>query len=1034
MRQVFQLLVAACIMFATVLAYGQERNITGHVADAKDNASMAGVTITNTKSGKRTQTDAKGNFTIAASTGDKIQFTFVGYVSLVATMPAGNTLNVTMTAGEGQQLDDVVVTAFGIKRSKRGLGYSTQEIKGTEIAETQRENFINSIQGRVAGATVNSTSGAPGASSQIVLRGFNSLTGKNSPLFIVDGLPVNNDAFTTALLASSASASYDPSNRRNDYTNRGIDLNPDDIESITVLKGPEASALYGIEAGSGAIVITTKKGKAGKAQVSYDNSFRWDHLYKYPDVQTVYSPGTNGVYDSTTRLRFGPKWPVGTQLYDNPKAFFDDGFSQKHNIEVEGGTSKVTYRANATYQDQRGTIPTTSFSRFAPRFTLVNNFSKKFNMTNSIAYTHTENRKAFRGAGGFMTNLLLWPNNDDVRVWQDANGNRVKVVPDPAVSEADNPFWDVNKNRNEDRNDRVFYNLALSYDPLKWLNITGRGGLDYYHQWGQYAYDPRSNPYYSVKGYMEYYTMDYRGLSGNLIATAKNQFGNFKTTVRLGTALDETHRESWSERSEDVTGGWDFMTATKPEKRFNSRQTGRDTLTIKRLQGFFGELTVSYKDFIYVTATGRNDYTSTLSKDYNSFFYPSINSSFIFSDILFPNSRVLTMGKVRGSYAETAKDITPYADQSVYTPQTTSGYGYAYDFYNNNPFIKPERQKTYEIGTELKFWGDRLGIDAAYYNTKNSNQIVSGYRLSYGTGFVLNAGNVSATQNQGIEIVLNAAPIKTKDFIWRTTFNFNHMWNKVTSMIGNITEFYNSDSWIGNYRNGIVVGYPTTTLTGQTYLRNKAGQILVDPTTGLAILDGTYRVIADRMPKFTLGWQNSFSYKNWQLSFLLDFRKGGDILNGNELYWYSVGLSKKTLDRETPRVVNGVLRDGKENTGNPTKNTIAVTPYFYYDFYNSRAVAADFVEKNVNWAWMRDITVRYNFSAAAMKKSKWFSRASLFITCTDPFIITNYSGLNPNANGNTPATAGVGSFGIDYGTLPNPLGFNVGCVVGFKTK
>jgi hypothetical protein len=421
-----------------------------------------------------------------------------------------------------------------------------------------------------------------------------------------------------------------------------------------------------------------------------------------------------------------------------------------------------------------------------------------------------------------------------------------------------------------------------------------------------------------------------------------------------------------------------------------------------------------------------------LSKDLNSFFYPSVSTAVVLSDLLFPESRTVTFAKVRASFAGTAKDIQPYADQSVYTPQLTSGAGMLYDFTNNNPFIKPERQQTYEMGAEVKFWGDRLGLDLTYYNTKNSNQIVSGYRLSYGTGFILNAGNVSATENQGVEAVISFIPIKKRDFTWRGTMNFNRMWNKVTSMIGNITEFYNSDSWIGNYRNGIVVGEPTTTLTGATYLRNNRGDILVNATTGLPELDGTYRVIADRMPDFTLGFQNSFTYKNWQLSFLLDFRVGGDILNGNELYWYAQGLSNRTLDREVPRVVKGVLRDGRENSANPTENNIAITPYFFQDFYNSRAVAVDFVEKDVKWAWMRDITLRYNFTAEAMRKSKWFSKASVFVTCTDPFIITNYTGLNPNSNGNTPATSGVGSFGIDYGTLPNPLGMNFGVVVSFK--
>ncbi|HSR39951.1 MAG TPA: SusC/RagA family TonB-linked outer membrane protein, partial [Phnomibacter sp.] len=693
MRKHLKRIMAACLMLATMLAHAQEKTVTGKVTDARDGSPMVGVTIYSTKNDRRAQTNAEGQFTIVAGVGDPIRFTYVGYNTKTVVVPASGVLNVQMEIGVSE-MGDVVVTALGIKRQKRGLGYSTQELKGEQIVETQRENFINSIQGRVAGATVNSTSGAPGASAQIVLRGFNSLTGNNSPLFIVDGLPINNDAFRQGLLAS------DRPNRDNDYTNRGIDLNPDDIESLTVLKGPEATALYGIEAGSGAIVITTKKGRAGKMKVSYDNHFRLEKLTRYPDIQTEFSTGTNGVFDSTIRSRFGPRWPAGTQLYDNAEVFFETGFSQKHNVNLDGGNAKMTYRANATFQDQQGIIPNTRFTRFAPRVTLVNNFSKQFRMTNSLAYSHTKNVKAFRGAGGFLNSLLLWPNNKDVRNWQDEFGNREKIVDDPLFSEVDNPFWDVNRNRKEDVNDRYFYNLELSYDPLKWLNVTGRGSMDYYNQWGQTMWSPQSNSYLSVGGFMEYYSMRYMGLSGNVIATAKKDFGNFKTTFRLGSSVDQFRTESWSERAEDIGDFFDFQMATRPEKRFNSRLTGRDTLRIKRLVGYFGEIGVSYKDVIYLSATGRNDFTSTLSSDLNSFFYPSVSTSIVLSDLFFPESRTVTFAKLRGSIAGTAKDLQPYRSQSVYTPQLTSGAGYLYGFTNNNPYISPERQRTYEIGTE----------------------------------------------------------------------------------------------------------------------------------------------------------------------------------------------------------------------------------------------------------------------------------------------------------------------------------------------
>lgn len=1025
MRNVLPKLLVAFVLLLNTVVFGQTTKVTGKVTDPASKEPLIGVTVANKTNGKRVLTDQNGAFSIEAKTGDLLQLTYVGYLRKEIKVDGTASISVELLLDESK-LSDVVVTAFGIKRDKRGLGYSAQDIKGAEISETQRENFINSIQGRVAGATVTSTSGAPGASAQIVLRGFNSLSGSNSPLFIVDGLPVNNNSFQQGLLAS------DLPNRNDDYSNRGIDINPDDIESITVLKGPEATALYGIDAGSGAIVITTKKGRKGKLKLSYDNSFRIERNYRFPDVQTKYSTGVNGVYDSTTRSRFGPAWPDSVTLYDNINNFFNTGFSQKHNVNLEWGNNRTTYRANATWQDQFGVIPTTRFTRLAPRFTIDHKFTEKIRATGTAAYTHTDNRKAFRGAGGFMTNLLLWPNDDDVSIWRDANGNRRKYIDDPAFLEVDNPFWDVNRNKNKDRNDRYIFNGSITYDPLKWLSITARGGLDMFHLFGEYMYSPQSNSYRTVGGFAEFYRQDYRSLNGNLLATAKHQFGKLKTTVRVGTALDDYQTKSWSERAEGIGDVFDFFLSTNPTKRQNSRVRGRDTLTERRLIGVFGEIGLNYNDVWYINATGRQDQTSTLPEASRKFFYPSISTSFVFSEVLAPKSKWFNVGRIRASYAETAKDISPYSNQSVYTAQLTSGAGFGYGFTNNSPGIVPERQKTFEVGTELKFFNNRFGIDATYYHTDNIGQIVQLVRLSYGTGFILSTLNIADTKNEGVELVVNVTPIKTKNLTWRVDINAARNWNKVTYLPANVTEYYNSDSWIGNYRNGIVLNNPTTTLTGAVYLRNNNGDVLIDPVTGLGVLDPIYRIIGDRLPKVTFGVKNSITYKNWALNFLLDFRIGGDILNANEVYWTSVGLSKRTLDREVPRVIEGVLNDGLQNTPNPTKNTIQILPYQYQDYYTARSLGVDFMEKGVNWMWMRDITLRYSVKPSMLKKSKTLEKLSFFVTCTDPIVITNYSGLNPNANGNTPGTRGVGSFGIDFGTLPNPLGFNFGIITSFK--
>ena len=602
---------------------------------------------------------------------------------------------------------------------------------------------------------------------------------------------------------------------------------------------------------------------------------------------------------------------------------------------------------------------------------------------------------------------------------------------DDDFREVDNPFWDVNRNKNQDILDRYIVNVSAVYDPTSWLNITARGGIDSYNQGGEYMYSPQSNTYITVGGFAEKYDVFYRGLSSNVIATGKWKFGKLGATVRVGSAVDDFRTEAWSERAEDIADFFKFELSTQPNKRQTSRDRGRDTLTQRRLVGVFGEIGLNYDNWLYLTATGRNDLSSTLPVESRSFFYPSVSTSFVFSNLL-PKSDIFSFGKLRASYAQAAKDIPPYVNQSVYTAQVTSGGGFGLGFRNNSPLIVPERQNTYEIGTELRFFKNRLSVDLTYYNTTNIGQIVTDYRGSYGTGFILNTGNIADTRNEGVEAMINFTAIEKNDFRWDTRINFARSWNEVTKLPPTITEFYNSDSWIGNYRNGLLLNGPTTGITGATYLRNDAGNILIDPTTGLPLVDGTYRLIGDRLPTFTTGLVNTFSYKQWSLSFLLDIRVGGDILNGNELYWTTVGLSKRTLARETPRVIEGVLRDGRENTATPTQNTIAITPYFYNDIYTARALADDFMERDVNWLWCRDITLRYSVPADRLRSSKVFSNVSAFVTCTDLFVLTNYSGFNPNGNGNTPGTRGVGSFGIDFGTLPNPLGFNFGVAVGFK--
>lgn len=1024
-------------LFATHIGFTQDRQITGKVSGASDNSTLPGASILVKGTTRGTTTAADGTFKISVSNNSTLIFSSLGFEKQEVKVGTQTILNVKLNSSNAELEEVVVTTAFGLDKNKRSLGYATQTVSGDDIAESGRENIFNALQSRVAGATINATSGAPGASSAIVLRGFNSLSGNNSPLIVIDGLPINNSTLNQGQLASGGS------NRDNDFTNRLADINPNDIESLTVLKGPEATSLYGIDAGSGAIIIKTKKGQAGKPKVSYNNSFRVDQTYLFPEAtQTVYGTG-NGGFPTLTRSLFGPKIPDGTPVYDNLRNFFQDALSTQHNLSVNGGKDQFTYRASLGTLNQKGTVPNTSADRYNGKLTIgYSSLNKKLDVSVSGTYTESKNVKALKGANGYLQGLLYWPVTDDASNYEKSTDVRRRFFDNDNFAEIDNAFWSVNKNKSEDATYRRIYNLSMIYKPLDWLTLIAKGSHDGYNQSGYTFYHPNSNDFINFGGQLEEYTQEYRGLSGVFIVGASKKINSkISMDLRVGTAVDDFKTETFSKRGQglvkQVVGNISYI----PEFRtitsntyLDSRSLGRDTLTLRRLQGVFGEYVLSYEKWLTLTVTGRNDWTSTLPENARSFFYPATSLAFIFSDLL-PKSNIFTFGKLRASVAQTAKDISPYGSQSVYAKQLSSGLGYGYGFTNNNPYIVPERQSTFEIGTELKFFKGRFGIDAAYYNTKNIGQIVRNVRLSYGSGFILSTLNVADTRNEGIEVVLTGQPIVSKNLVWNTTFNFASTKNEVLNLPANIPEYYNSDTFVSGFRNGLIPGGSTTSITGQDYLRNAKGQTLIDPGTGNPLVNPNYQKIAERNPDFTLGVNNSFSiYGKFNFSFLLDIRKGGDIMNGTAYARTLVGHTSLTLDREKAQIVPGVLNDGLQETAKPTANTIQIYPQSTTYYQDGRLYPVNFVERGVNWLRLRQLSLSYSLPKGLLNKIG-FENASVFVNGTDLFILTNYSGADPTAtNSNNASTQGIGGFGIDWFSTSIPRGFSAGLRVDFKVK
>jgi TonB-linked SusC/RagA family outer membrane protein len=1021
-RKLLTLVLGSFLLASPALA--QQKTVTGKVT-SEQGTPLPGVQVQVKGTTAGTLTNNDGAYSVRAAVGQVLQFRLIGNAPVERTVGAENVINVSLKKVV-TSLDAMVVTALGQTAQQRSLGTSQQSVQGPEIAQTQRENFINSLQGRIAGVDVTSSSGVPGASSSITIRGVSSVSSSNQPLIIVDGLPLDNKTLNTGVLASDAPGSLTAfSNRGVDFTNRAADLNPEDIESLVVLKGPEASALYGIDAANGAIVITTKRGQANGG-FTYSNSFRIESTNANPQVQRVYGPTSTSGGNLGSFTYFGAPYAAGTTFYDNISGFFRSAVTQKHNISFSGAApdGRINYRVAVSTDKQAGVIPNNDYTRTNVTSASQAQVTNWLKTDVSIAYSKIENNQPYKGAGGPLLGLLVWPGTDNAKDYLSAAGTRRRLTNLSQTGEIDNPYFNVNKNKLNSATQRFVLNFGLVLTPFTWGELKTNIGMDTYTNQNLILRHPESAYGYTYNGVLDQADDITKNISAQTILNVfpKSLTKSITVSGLLGHSVLDQNSNT------DAIKGQDFLDPNFVSVNNTNLRTSRTTLSQRRLVSAFGQATIDYKKYFYLNLTGRNDWTSTIPEGSNSFFYPSVSASYIFSDA-FPKLGKFMTGKLRAAYAAVGKDARPYAYKTALEYKTTSNGGYGYGFTGPNLNLKPEFAKSYEFGTELSFLDDRLGLDVTVYRKQTEDQIVNDIRGSYATGFILFNLNGASTRNEGLEVTLKGTPILKRDFSWDINVNFAKSRGKVLALPNALPESYVSDTWLyGNVRNGVMPGLSTMSLTGFFYLRNTAGQILVDPTTGLPIrstvfIDGGY----DRQPDYTVGVSNSFKYKGLSLDFLVDFRKGGDIFNATQHYLTQAGLALSTIDRETPRVIKGVLRDGKENSATPTPNNIVVVPAVQTAYYTSISEEL-FIEKNINWVRLKDVTIRYQLPKGWLWNAK---NASLFLTGTDLYLKTNYTGLDPIVNGNSAAVGGSGGAGIDFGNFPLPRGYSFGLKVGF---
>jgi TonB-linked SusC/RagA family outer membrane protein len=1022
------LTLGLCLILLPMFA--QNKTITGKVVDLSGEPIIgASIKVVGTTTG--TITDAKGFFTLTKVSKDKLLISYIGYKSTEEEIGNRTIINVTLMEDAKMLQEAVVIAEFGVKRVGRSIGAAVQNVKGSDIAESGRENFIDALQGRVSGVNITASSGSPGASSTVVFRAPTSISGNNSPLYVIDGVPMSNTTFDmNSQLAVAPSTSTTGS--QNDYSNRGSDINPNDIENVTVLKGAAAASLYGSDASNGAIIITTKKGRSGAVRVTYSNNIKFDQVNRVPEFQTTYDQGSYGTTNYYNSKKWGAAYAPGTKLYDNLNNLFQTGVSQQHNLAFDAGNDVMTIRASAGLIDQTGVVKVAGYTRKNISVAGTLKLAKWMTLSSSMQYVNSTNTKVAKGAGGVLDQAMTWPQTDDMRNYLASDGSSMRYPNKYQDIDILNPYFDIYKDKRYDVTDRFISTMNLTISPVKDLEFRALVGWDTSASTYITSINPQFTGSVTKSGSFDQSNVVESDPTINLLASYTKKFDKFDFSLSGGYNQQETGSKTLAVHGSNFYVQ-DFQSINNCDPLTIVDLSSTRT---RRVQALFGSFGASYNDMAFVTLRARNDWTSTLPVANNSYFYPALDVSFMLSELPFMKKYSDTWNyvKLRGSVARVGKDATPLSILPALTLQTTTGAGFAYGFYGPNTSLKPELDDSWEVGVEGRLFNNRLNFDWAYYNTDSKDQIIQGFRMSYATGFILNNRNMGSFRTRGTEFLVNYDFLKTKDWTINIGVNGSRNWSKVLALPAGVTEYYNSATWLsGNIRNGIMVGSPITTITGNDYQRNKKGQILIDPTTGTPLVNSTWSVIGDREAKLNFGFTASVKYKNVSLSCLMSGKLGTQVVNGTKRIMMANGTSPESVAQRTmgPVVFTGVLKDGKQDSDTPTTNKIAVRLGDLTGGYTG--ADPDWIEKNVNYLNMSELRLSYSFDKKLLSKltGNLVSALSVYAAGTDLFMLTNYSGIDPAGNGTSSAVGGTGGVGFDMLSIGATRGISCGLNITF---
>lgn len=1018
--------------------------VTGVVADAEGPAIGASVKEKGTANG--TVTDIDGKFTLAVTPGAILEISYIGCkpqeVKATATPMA------ILLESDSQVLDEVVVTALGIKRDRKALGYGLDEVKGDAFEKAKETNVINSMAGRVAGLVVNQTAGGPSGSTRVILRGSTEMTGNNQPLYVVDGVPLDNTNFGSA------------------GTNGGYDLgdgissiNPDDIESMSVLKGPAASALYGSRASHGVILITTKKAQGeSRYSVEYNGTLTFDRqLSKWNNVQQVYGMGSNGTYSidavSNTNKSWGPKADGGNMLRyfdgverpyliipDNTSNFFRTGLTANNTVTVSSNTGATGVRFTLTDMRNKDIVPNTHMSRDIFNLRATSTLDK-VDLDFTVNYTHeyVKNRPALGDSksniGKNLMTLATTYDQDWLRTYQDKNGEYSNWNGmDPYNV---NPYWDVYKNSNESKKDLFRLHASAIYNITPHLKVKGTAGAEL--NWFNFEdFKAPTTPGYEA-GYMQLSKFHNQMYNFELIATYNNRWGDFDFTGTAGGNIYKVDNATTLVTAQDMQIK-DVVALMSFNETSNQENTYR-----KQINSLFAAANLGWRNLVYLDATIRGDKSSTLPSGNNTYIYPSFSGSFVFSELL-QRGDIFPYGKVRMSWAQVGSDTDPYQLGLVYTKSKYTYPGYTIGYIDNttipNKNLKPTRTNSFEVGFETKFLNNRIGLDFTYYNQISKDQIM-GMASSWATGYPYRLINAGEIQNQGIEISLNTRPIIAGDFTWDLNLNFSKNNNKVRKLVDDMDMFeLEKATWL-DVQVAAKVGENFGSIVGPDFMRNANGDILIDPSTGLPMYDKSNHVLGNATWDWTGGVNTTLRYKNIGLTAVFDVKVGADLysmsarashesgkalatLEGRE-EWYrseeermAAGYAKGSPDW-TP--TGGFIAPGVIDNGDGTyrPNDVVINPEDYW-MSVCRNAPSMFIYDN-SYVKCREITLTYQFPKSWLGNGKVVKDVSVSFVARNPFIVwKNIPDIDPDSNYNN--TTGMG---LEYGSLPSrrSYGFNV---------